>query len=467
MPSARRLLPCTAVVLVLLSLTLAEAAEEATRSAAGKTTKENPLLALVRAATYTVEASLTVFPQTFPENSTQSVDDKHVVGWTKSTVRSQAGLMDDLTLKVAFYAAYSGYDDELQGVFSSPDSEKAYAPYADFKELSLRYDRNAFAVILGKAPIPVGLSTLYLPANRYQVMNTANPMHPDDLGAWQASLDYFLGDNTLRCSILPFETRSPSPFGSSRWLGESGESLSLSSTASSGLTGGATGLTAPDGASARTVFHHRPGYLLKFSGVVPGLDYFLTAHYGPSNFPTIQNPSGNEFVTETPMASTWSGGFATTHGAWEVHGESLYQLTNGDADQDFVKYVIGTTYRETAWAERIGWQEISPTVEYADEWVTDQQDNPGRTVDSSKARPLRNSLIFKVDIKPTDKLTGTVGRVQNFSSGDYGQGFGLEYRPNDNLTLRALAIIFGGRDDTAFGRWDRNDHFEFRVIRTF
>lgn len=467
MRSAQRLLPCTAAALVILSLTLAEAAEETKPAAASKTTKENALLALVRAATYTVEASLTVFSRTFPENSAQSVDDKHVVGWTKSTVKSQASLMDDLTLKFALSAAYSGYDDERQGVFASPDSEKVYAPYVDFKELFLRYDHKAFAVIVGKAPIPVGLSTLYLPANRYQVVNTANPMHPDDLGAWQTSLDYFLGDNTLRFSILPFETRSPSPFGSSRWLGESGQNLSLSSTASSGLTGGGTGLTAPEGAAARAVFHHRSGYLLKFSGVVPALDYFLTAYYGPSNFPTIQNPSGNEFVTETPAAVTWSGGLATTHGAWEVHGESLYQLTDGHADQDFVKYVIGTTYRETAWAERIGLQEISPTVEYAGEWVTDQQDNPGQTVDSSKARPLRNSLILKVDIKPTDKLTGTVGRVQNFPSGDSAQGFGLEYRPNDNLTLRALAIIFGGHDDTAFGRWDRNDHVEFRATRTF
>jgi hypothetical protein len=72
-----------------------------------------------------------------------------------------------------------------------------------------------------------------------------------------------------------------------------------------------------------------------------------------------------------------------------------------------------------------------------------------------------------VDIKPTDKLTGMVGRAQNVSSGDYAQGFGLEYRPNYNLTLQVIAVAFGGRKDTAFGRWDRNDHIEFRVTRTF
>lgn len=435
---------------------------------ADDTPKQDPVvLALWRAATCKVEASATAFPQTYPSTPDRIVDDQAAVGWTRQTLKTQAALLDPLTLKLALVTGYSGYDHELRGAFSTPDNEKTYARYVDFKELSLRFDHEAFAVTAGRAPIPVGVSTLYMPANRYRVVNMANPMHPDDLGAWQLSADYFMGDHTLRLSLLPFEARAPSPHQSSRWLGESGETLSLSSAAAGGLTGGATGLTPPAGVTAQTVFHNRLGYLLKLSGVFPGMDYFVTAHYGRAGFPTIQNPVGNEFTTETPAAATFSGGAAATKGAWEVHGESIYQLTDADADQDVVKYVIGTSYRETALAERIGLEEIVPLVEYAGEWVTDQQDNPGLTVDSARARPLRNSLLFKLDVKPTDKLTCSVGGVRNFSSDDYAQGFGLEYRPNDNLTLHALAVVFGGLNDTPFGRWDRNDHFEFRVTRTF
>lgn len=467
---AQRLLPCSAAVLILLSLALAEAAEGTKPAPAGKTAKENVLSALVRAATATVEASLTVFTRTFPENPVQSVDDKHVVPWTKSTVKSQANLTNDLTVKFALSGAYSGYDDELQGVFASPDSEKAYARYVDFKELFLRYDQSAFAVIVGKAPIPVGLSTLYRPTNRYQTVNTANPMHPDDLGAWQVSLDSFLGDKTLGLSVLPFEERSPSPYGSSRWLGEVGGSVDrvLPSLASgTSLTGGAAGLTVPGGASARVVFRNRPGYLLRFSGVSTGFDYFSTVHYGPSNFFTIQNPPEGEFIAERPAAVTFSGGGATTRGALEVHGESLYQLTDGNDDQDFVKYVVGAIYRETKLAERIGFDEIAPVVEYAGEWVTDEQDNPGLTVNSSTSRPLRNSLLFKVDLMPNDKITCVVAGIRNFTSEDYAQLIGVEYRPNYNLTLKVSAVLFGGPQDAPFGQWDRNDHVEFRVIRTF
>ncbi|MBI4597819.1 MAG: hypothetical protein HY737_05405 [Candidatus Omnitrophica bacterium] len=435
-------------------------------SPAGADADRHPLKDFVKGATYTVDIFTSFFPQTFVSSPDLIVDDKAVIFWTKALAKSQATLADGLMLKLALYTAYSGFHDEFRGVFASPDSEKPYARYVDFKEASLRYTADRFALLLGRAPITVSLSTLHSPANRYRVLNLTNPMHPDDLGAWQTSLDWFLGDNTLRFSILPFEERSTSPFRSSRWVGESGENFSTTSSSSSS-GGGATGLTAPEGANVRTVFRNRPGFLLKYTGVATSLDYFLTAHYGPGQFQTIQNPSENEFSLEIPSAVTLSAGAAKTQGGLELHGESLYQMTDENADQNFVRYVIGATYRETAWAERIGFDEISPVVEYAGEWVTGQQDNAGTPVNSSQARPFRNSLLFRVDVIPTDKLTFRVGGVRNFTTGDYTQIFALEYKPNYNLTWKAQAAVFGGAADTAFGRWNRNDYFEVGLTRTF
>ncbi|MBI3088346.1 MAG: hypothetical protein HYY91_05620 [Candidatus Omnitrophica bacterium] len=421
----------------------------------------------VRAATYTVEGYTSVFSQTFPSTPDRIGDDKAVTFWSKATAKSQAALLGGLSLKLALFAVYSAYEDERRGVFASPDNEKPYSRYLDFKELNLRYDRKAFALILGRAPVTVGLATLYSPANRYRTLDTTNPMYPDDLGAWQASLDWFLGDNTLRVSVLPIEERSLSPHGGvSRWLGESEEGFS-SSSSGTGSGGGATGLTLPAGVNAQTVFRNRPGYLLKFSGVATGVDYFAAAHYGPSIFPTLQNPLGNEYTIEMPMAADCSGGATVTRGALEVHGESIYQAAEGNDDQDFVKYVIGASYRETAVAERLGFDEITPVVEYAGEWVTDGQDNPGVTLPSEEARPLRNSLLFKLDLMPSDKLTITLGGVQNFSTDDHSESIGLEYKPNYNLTFRAYWARFKGTTDSPLGRWDRNDHLAFGVKRVF
>lgn len=420
---------------------------------------------VARAATYSVEAYTSLFSQTFPSTDDRVVDDKAVTFWSKATAKSKATILDGLSLKAELFTVYSAYEDERRGMFASPDSEKPYSRYLDVKELNLRYDHKAFALILGRAPISVGLSTLYSPANRYRVLDTTNPMHPDDLGAWQGSLDWFLGDNTIRFSVLP-EERSLSPHSVSRWVGETGETFS-SSSAGTGSGGGATGLTLPAGVNATTVYRNRPGYLLKFNGVATGMDYFAAAHYGPSVFPTLQNLSGDEYVIEMPVAWDVSGGATLTRGALEVHGESIYQVAEGNGDQDFVKYVLGASYRETTVAERLGFDEITPVVEYAGEWVTDGQDNPGVTLPSEEARPSRNSLLFKIDVMPSDKLTVTIGGAQNFSTNDHSHSIGLEYKPNYNLTFRAYWAWFDGKTDSPFGRWDRNDHIAFGVKRVF
>ncbi|OGW91178.1 MAG: hypothetical protein A3D28_04940 [Omnitrophica bacterium RIFCSPHIGHO2_02_FULL_63_14] len=460
MPRHERLFPRSLAILVALTPLDTFAAEQNDRHFARD---------LVRAATYTVEAYTSVFFQTFPSTPTRIVDDKAVVFWTKGTAKSQATLCDGLSVKAALLTVYSGYDDERRGVFASPDSEAVYSRYVDFKELSLRYDQKAFAVTLGKAPITVGLSTLYSPANRYRVLDTSNPMQPEDLGVWQASLDWFLGDNTLRFSVLPVEAHSLFPHGSSRWLGEFGAGFNHSSSGTSaGLgSGGAVGLTLPAEVTARAAFRNRLGSLLKFSGVATGVDYFAAAHYGPSIFPALQNSPQNEFVIETPAAATFSGGATATRGALEIHGESAYQLADGNDDQDFVKYVIGAAYRETVLAERLGLDEITPVIEYAGEWTTDEQDNPGLTVPSEEARPFRNSLLFKIDLMPSDKLTCTIGGIRNFSTDDRAYAMSIEYKPDYNLTFRVAAVAFDGETDTPFGLWDRNDHIAFGVKRTF
>lgn len=419
-------------------------------------------------ATYVLEGSVSYFPQTFLSTPARLPDDREGVFWTKAALKSQVFLNDSLAFKVNAYAAYSSPYNELRGILPSPDTEKPYAPHFHFKELSVRYDAASFSVTAGRAPMNVGLCTLYSPADRYRVVNAANPMKLDDLGAWQVSTDVFVGENSLRLTVLPFEERSPAPHGRSRWLGDVETGFVQASTGlGTGLTGGATGLTVPAGGSARTIFRNRPGILVRWSGVLPGWDYFGAVHHGPSNFPVLQHLSPHQFSAENPSAWTGSAGFSTTRGRWEFHGDGLYQVTDDEQDQDFLKYCLGATYRETALASRLGLEEIVPTVEYAGEWVTDEQDSPGFVVDSSKARPLRNSILYKTDLRPNDKVTFILAGILNLTGDDHADAIGIEYRPNDNLTWKAGYVQFHGRSGTPFGRWNKNDHFELGLVRRF
>ena len=426
---------------------------------------------LVSGAAYSLESYATYFPQVYPSSPARAVDDKQGIVWAKGTVKSQAGIGEATTFKLAMSVAGSNESNDFRGAFMSPDSEKPYARHLDVKECSLRYDRKRFAMIAGKAPLPVGLSTIYSPADRYQIVSAANPIRSESLGAWQVALDLFFGDNTLKMAALPIETRSPVAHGRSRWLGESGEDLIQPAAVplgGGGLVAGSSGLTTSSGETARSVFRNRPGLLVKWSGVVPGIDYFAAAHYGPSLFPVLQNLTGRELIAEAPMATTFSGGASSTVEAWEFHGEGVYQRARHDQDQDFLRYVVGTTYRETRFAEKIGFDEISPTVEYAGELVLDEQDAPGFLSNSAGARPNRNAVLLKVDVMPSDKLTWTVAGAKNLTTEDSVRALVVEYRPNDHLTLKASLVEFDGNNALSpFGRWDRNDYVEVGVIRRF
>ena len=465
MPAHDRLPICRVVLVSLFLLFLLTDAQAGEESAKTKNIPEQ----FLHNATYTVETATPVFWRDFPSPQHEFVDDSFVAFWSRATVKTEASLTKSLRSKIALYTGATTNESELRGVFAPPNNKELYAPYVDFKEANVRYEQKAFAVLLGRAPCNVGLSTLYSPADRYRTLNLVNPMHIDDLGAWQASLDWFMGENTLRFSVLPFEESSPAPHGHSRWVGTAQKDFQIESSVSQagGIAAGATGLFIPPLVTPRTALRNRPGFLAKYSGVATGLDYFASAHVGPSIYSVMQNPSPGDFVIEIPYAATFSAGLTFTRGPLEVHAESPWQVTAGGDDQDFLRYVIGASYRETTWAEGLHLNEITPVVEYAGEWVTDQQHSPGVSVDSTNTRPFRNTLLFKMDVMANDKCTASVGGIRNFTSRDYAQAIGLEYKPNYNLTLKLHAVFFGGPSNSPFGRWDRNDHLEISAKKTF
>ena len=465
MPAHDRLPICRVVLVSLFLLILWTDAHAGEKPAKPKNIPEQ----FLHNTTVTVETASPIFWRKFPSPSGEFVDDRTVAFWSRGTVRTNADLSEHLRSTLALTTGATTNESELRGVFAYPSNKELYARYVDFKEANVRYEQKAFAVLLGRAPCNVGLSTLYSPTDRYRILNTVNPIHIDDLGAWQASLDWFIGENTLRFSVLPFEERSPAPHGHSRWVGSAETDFQFESSVSQagGIAAGATGLTIPKDTSPRTVFRNRPGFLAKFSGVATGLDWFASAHVGPSIYSVLQNPSPGDFVIDIPYAATISAGLAATRGPLEIHAEIPWQVTVDNDDQDFLRYVIGATYRETTWAEGLHLNEITPVVEYAGEWVTDQQHSPGLSVDSTNVRPFRNTLLFKVDVMANDKFTASVGGIRNFTSRDYAQAIGLEYKPNYNLTLKLHAVFFGGPSRSPFGRWDRNDHLEISAKKAF
>lgn len=447
--------PAGPVAAFLLALT---ASILAAAPAAAQDDEDGLLAVLLANASYQAEAAAAVFPRNYTRDA-RDVHDPLAEAWTRISASSDAELAEGVLFRLSAFAVISTVDEEYNGIFAQPENDRSYARHLDFSELSLTYEADDFEATIGKAPIAVGLSTLYSPANRYTTYEAVSPQHTQNLGAWRFGGTYYLEDDAASLYVLPFETRSPTPPVVSRWFGDSFDSAFFSGDL-------------PDGSFVSERFRSPRlddwGVLAVYNGVGEGLDYFLSAHYGPSVYPVLRVELPGLLIKENPTAVTLAAGFTTTVESWEFHGEAAYQDTHANRDQDFLKYVAGFAYRETdELAPLLGLEEIMPIFEWAREWVSTRQDASNYLIDSSLARPFVNSFIARVLLKRDDELSYLIAGTRNNREKDWGALLGVEFKPDDNLTLTASAAGFWGENSTQLGRWRRNNFLQVGFKRKF
>ena len=375
------------------------------------------------------------------------IDDAQSALLGRLEMESSAPINENWSFKSTLLATYSTGIDDLQGVFYGPGTPQREARILDTKEAYLTFEEDDYDVLIGRTILSVGLAELYSPANRFGLVDAINPNYTQELGVWKTTINYYINDDTISYSILPYHERSPAPTGRSRWLGKSGDPNFF------GLPAGVTDVKEEFNAVTDVPAW---GHLLQYNAVREGYDFFLLMHHGPSTFFVVSTVE-NESIKTNPLALTIAGGFAKTIEEWKLYTEASYQNTNKSQDEDFIKYVFGISYRETDWAEKIGLEEISPIFEYAGEIVTNPQLADNFIVNSRASRPGRNTIITKVDFRKNDEFTFTIYGTHNLSTHDTLAGGYLEYSYNDNLTFQLERRWFVGDEDTQFGRWADND----------
>jgi hypothetical protein len=362
-------------------------------------------------------------------------------------IGSSASINEQWSFNSTLLASYSTGIDDLRGGFYGPGTAQKKARFLETKEAYILLEEKAYDMSIGRSILSVGLSELFSPANRYGLTDTMNPNYTEKLGVWKTTVNYYIEDDSISYSILPYHERSPGPDGKSRWLGKSGDPNFF------GLPSGVINIEE----KFRPVTDIASwGHLLKYNAVREGYDFFFSVHHGPSLYFVIFS-SSDANTKMNPLALTVSGGFAKTIEEWKLYTEAAYQNTNKNQDENFTKYVLGVSYRETKWAEKIGLEEISPIFEYAGEITTNPQLAKNFTTSSKDSRPGRNTIIAKIDFRKNDVYSFIIHATGNLSTSDTMTGGYLEYSYNDNLTFQVERRWFNGDDDTQFGRWDDND----------
>lgn len=434
--------------------------------AVARAAEQNPLIELVANAAYTVEAYGAVFRQSYP-GATRKIDDTAAEAWSRFTAESKTGLGRDLTFDVKAFGVLSTQEDERRGVVSEPGHRSARPRTIDFIEAKIRFTGEGYDALAGKMLHSVGVASLFSPTNRFNNADASHPMHPIEMGVWSTRAEVFVGDDTLTMAVIPWQDKAGEPPRSSRWLGTTGNYDFTSIDRSAlGIDAGATIETRDD---FRATAPRNYGYLANYKGSRPGFDFFGLAHNGPSIYPVLRRngATGTRFVKELPSAFTLGGGLSATSGAWSYYGEAIAQSTYDDRDQDFLKYVLGVSYRESAFAESIGLEEIVPIVEYAGEGTFGQQDSSRYTADSRSSRPGRDTILLRLSMRQSDKLSYAVGGARNLETRDYIWTAGAEYKFSDNLKMRGDLRMFSGNPETHYGRWSRNDHVEIGIVYKF
>jgi hypothetical protein len=391
-------------------------------------------------------AEVSAFVDIYAKNEDAGLRNDRVTLWTELSLRNNVALFSSFSLETELNITVT-LPNQQSGMFTTPGVINPEPPFIDFRTFMLTWRGVSTEVSLGKGIIELGYAELYTPVDRFSSQNYNKPQHFYDRGDIQLSVSRFFNRSTLKFTVLPYNEDFIDPPAKSRWL-NSRDDLEFFNQV------GARDEDRPNS------FPEDWGYLLLFTGVGNGFDYYLGAHRGQSAYPVVQF-SGIVFPPKTrkfyPTATSGMAGIVGTRGSWTYYVDIIHQQTEDYDDDSFTRWAVGFSYRATKLANRLGLVEIKPLLTYSGQKITNNRNALSIVSNSEPARPHPNSLLGRLDLRYTDRaLFYLLGSI-NFTEYDSSFGFGFEYFPSDSLSFSAVSLFMNGKNNTQFGRWRSND----------
>ncbi len=370
----------------------------------------------------------------------------------------------------------------------------------ELNELYIRVSTDSLKVTLGKQIIHNSSSTFYTPADLYSSLDFNDPLDPRKLGTWQFALE---GDTTSvswKAALLPVFQPPKTPAASSRWISGGAGNFDISDIYSSSygskneyysqimdplyffgpqlfgsdysfdlwLIDNMLMLQGPVPKIYAKYDIPRPGKV-NTTGIFGQIqttfgdwDLMGSVYHGPALYPVLWldlepvEPAITLTVTH-PQTNQLTGGFSTIWNKLVLHGEGIYNYSEGGKDDNYFQYVLGFSLTNQSLAQELGLIRIDWGLEYAGEKITHDQDAPAYVISSREIRLGRNNLIQGLALHITDSLRLQYLLDLELSKGSRLNRLNLEWNITEKLTVDAAIEDFHGPDDSYYGYWKNQD----------
>ena len=314
-----------------------------------------------------------------------------------------------------------------------------------------------FDLTLGKKVYKQGKGMLFSPSDKLSPTDTIIPMAPLAIGGWLVSLDYYIGANTFTFLISPRLSPGKSPGQYSRWSNDiSGRELPLTSDYPKGLNSENTQA------------------LFKYETTFWGTDWFLSAFNGPNPQPSfnkeitvINNEPEFVIVRDYIPVSQYAGGFSTTFGSLEFHGEYMRQYAGQGKDDSYDVTLLGYRYTMDVWPTKIGLNQIDWILEYVKENIIEPISYPFYASSSIIGRVFQHSVLGTLIFQVSDRFSLNYDYQFDIKDSGSAMFFGFSYQTKDSGSYRAKLEMFNGERESLFGIWDANDNISVEYTYTY
>lgn len=397
-----------------------------------------------------------------PDNRQQAdvpegMDTTHHEGEALLTFSTWIG-SSDLKFHLAGWAEYGTQDDTYRGCSQWFQDDAHYRRIVEINELYAAFSLDAMDITVGKKEVGTGISTLFSPSDRFRPADLNDPLDPKPFGLWQIRADHYLDNSKIELILIPIYTYKKFPEPGSRWWGE--------------YNNLAFGDDMPD------ISWEYIDLFAKYKTTLNGWDLFVSANSGPNPYIVVREQGGIPFQTVNRIF-TLAAGFSTTQGKFEIHGESLFNYSHKERDDDYLVSVIGFTYTMDDKAKYLAMEQVKWTLEYAGEWILDKQSGDGYIRSSQNARIGVNDIFSRLTLTYNKDLTFNNHTHFRRSDQSWLNRFEARYRFFSGLSLSCALTIFEGEqsespngaytifEDLSYGQWDQNDRVSVMLTYDF